>query len=167
MYQMWILSVPVSWFLHAFTIFCQKERRRVFEANLVKVGLELEIEDKSVRGSQWQHIIFILCHNLGRIPKWKLETRFTCWNCHPNCLFARNLTIEKPTLWRSMLHGKYWQPMQMCWRSRFHSRPTTSQTTVRCPWTGCPLLFVCQSPSCSLNQTFLPLPSTRVNLISS
>lgn len=32
-----------------FHYFLLKERRRVFEANLVKVGLELEIEDKLVR----------------------------------------------------------------------------------------------------------------------
>lgn len=33
-----------------------QERRREFEANLVKVGLELETEDKSVRNSTTEHL---------------------------------------------------------------------------------------------------------------
>lgn len=33
--------------------FLLKERRKVYEANLEKVGLELETEDKSVRASSY------------------------------------------------------------------------------------------------------------------
>lgn len=39
---------------------CPQERRRAFEANLEKDGLELETEDKSVRGSstgQLRHLV--------------------------------------------------------------------------------------------------------------
>lgn len=84
------------------------------------------------------------------------------------CLTAiRSLKMERLILWRSTLHGKCWPPMQTCWRSRSHSRSTTSQTTVRCPWTGCPPPFVCRSTSCTPSQTISQLPSTRASLTSS
>ena len=80
---------------------------------------------------------------------------------------CRSRTTGRPSSWRSTPRGRCWPPTPMCWRSRFPSRPTTSRTTARSPWTGCPRRSACPSSSCTLSPTTSPQPSTRIRPTSS